>query len=63
MKGSILKIIVPVLLVIMGAIGIGTYYVQGNMPAVSGYFSATLGWLIVAGFNTVNYIKEKEYLV
>ena len=63
MKISLLRVIVPVLLVILGAIGMGTYYVQGNTPAVSGYFSATLGWLIVAGFNAVEYIKEREYLV
>ena len=63
MRKNLFKVILPVFLVILGAVGIGTYYMQGNMAAVAGYFSATCAWLIVTAFNTVNYIKEREYLV
>jgi hypothetical protein len=61
MSNGLIKIILPVFLVILGAMGIAINYTHDNMPAVSGYFSATCAWIIVAGFNIVDYIRKREY--
>jgi hypothetical protein len=63
MGQSLLKVILPVFLVILGAMGIAINYAHDNMPAVSGYFSATCAWIIVAGFNIVDYIRKREYSI
>ena len=63
MSNSLLKVVFSVALILLGAVGVGINYVNGNMPAVTGYFSATCGWLIVAGFNIVSYLEERKYRV
>jgi Mn2+/Fe2+ NRAMP family transporter len=63
MGNSLLKVIFPVLVAIMAAIGIGANYMDGNTNAAWANFSALCGWLIVVGFNIVDYLEKRPYSV
>jgi len=58
-----LKVVMPVLVAIIAAIGIGMNYMDGNKEATWAYLSALCGWLIVAGDNIVKYLEERPYRV
>ncbi len=63
MGNSLLKVVFPVLVAIGAAIGIGTNYMGGNTNAVWANVSALCGWLIVVGFNIVDYLEKRPYSV
>ena len=58
-----LRVVMSVFVAILAAIGIGINYMDGNGNAVWANISALCGWLIVSGYNIVEYINEKKYTV
>ncbi len=58
-----LKVAMPVFVAVLAAIGIGINLTDSNTNAMWANVSALCGWLIVAGNNSVDYIKEKKYTV
>lgn len=58
-----LRVGLPVALVIMAAMNIAFNYAAGNTNAVWANVSALCAWLIVAGDETVKFIKERKHTV
>ncbi len=58
-----IRVVMPVLVSVMAAIGIGINYMDGNSNAMWANVSALCGWLIVSGGNIVDYINKKKYTV